>query len=326
MKTKFPITEKFKTISPTNVSADRYRYMKPGEEEPNLGVPPDNGYLLTSTPQGNRSWVPATPAPSPGVDQQIIFNNNGVLAGTSDIYYNPTTKRFGIGTINTTAKLEIKDTWNESSTSFIAFKENITDNASSVNSLLVDLQVNSVTKFNVTKAGKVTANEFVGPLTGNADTATALSAPVFINLNGEVSGSVEFDGTSNVTVTTTPEIITFNKSLLLENNWIDTGISGTDLTTGTYVIQLYANDASSGGSNIKEYYSGIVSWFSGTTNSTVDMANDEIPLHRSGESSTPSIYLRTYRSVLPNIIKLQIFSTVSNSSNSTYVFKFRKFI
>ena len=326
MKTKFPITEKFKTISPANVSIDRYRYMKPGEEEPNLGLPLDNGYFLTSNTQGDRSWAPAFPTPSPGTNKQVIFNNNGTLAGTTDLYYDTTNKRLGLGTISATAKLEIAETWNSSVTTFTSLKQSITDTASLANSKLVDLQVNNVSKFNVTKSGVVTATEYIGKLTGNADTASALASLVSVSIAGEVSGTVNFNGTQNVTINTSPTIYTFNKILNLSNSWIDVGISGTDLATGTYILQLYANDTSVGGKNINEYYSGIVSWYSGTTSATVDSPSDEIVLHRSGESSENSIYLRTYRSVLPNVIKLQVLSTVATSGNATYTFKFRKFI
>lgn len=326
MKTKFPITNKFKTITPANVSPDRYRYMQPGEEEPNLGLPSDNGYVLTSTISGTRSWVPATPAPSPGVNQQVIFNNNGVLAGTGDLYYNPTTNRLSLGSVNSTAKLEITETWNNSSTTFVAFKENITDTSSSNQSLLADLQVNSVSKFKVSKSGVVTATEFVGNLIGNSTTTSALATPVFINFEGEVVGSVEFDGSSSVTVETNPTIRVFSKSLTLTDSWIDVGISGTDLDTGTYVMQVFASDIAVGGKNLNEYYSGIVTWYAGETNSVISMPSDEIVLHRSGGSSETSLYLRTYRSTAPNVIKLQMLSTTVNSSSSTYTFKFRKFI
>lgn len=42
-----------------------------------------------------------------------------------------------------------------------------------------------------------------GNVTGNADTATALDTARTITLNGDVSGSVSFDGSSNVTLTAT---------------------------------------------------------------------------------------------------------------------------
>jgi hypothetical protein len=51
-------------------------------------------------------------------------------------------------------------------------------------------------------AGTVTAN-LVGDVTGNADTATALETSRTIELTGDVTGSVSFDGTANVQISTT---------------------------------------------------------------------------------------------------------------------------
>jgi hypothetical protein len=55
--------------------------------------------------------------------------------------------------------------------------------------------------------GSVTATTFEGALTGdvagNADTASALEAAVNIALTGSVTGNVDFDGSGNVSITTT---------------------------------------------------------------------------------------------------------------------------
>ena len=51
-------------------------------------------------------------------------------------------------------------------------------------------------------AGTITA-DLVGDVTGNADTATALETSRTIELTGDVTGSVSFDGTSNVQISTT---------------------------------------------------------------------------------------------------------------------------
>jgi len=51
-------------------------------------------------------------------------------------------------------------------------------------------------------AGTVTA-DLIGDVTGNADTATALETSRTIELTGDVTGSVSFDGTSNVQISTT---------------------------------------------------------------------------------------------------------------------------
>ena len=49
-------------------------------------------------------------------------------------------------------------------------------------------------------AGTVTATGFSGPLTGNADTATALQTARTITIGGDAAGSVSFDGTADVTI------------------------------------------------------------------------------------------------------------------------------
>ena len=51
-------------------------------------------------------------------------------------------------------------------------------------------------------AGEITA-DIVGDVTGNADTATALETGRTITLAGDVTGSVSFDGTANVSITAT---------------------------------------------------------------------------------------------------------------------------
>lgn len=51
-------------------------------------------------------------------------------------------------------------------------------------------------------AGTITA-DLIGDVTGNADTATTLETARTIALSGDVTGSVSFDGSANVTITTT---------------------------------------------------------------------------------------------------------------------------
>jgi hypothetical protein len=51
-------------------------------------------------------------------------------------------------------------------------------------------------------AGEITA-DLVGNVTGNADTATALETARTIELTGDVTGSVSFDGTANVQISAT---------------------------------------------------------------------------------------------------------------------------
>ena len=51
--------------------------------------------------------------------------------------------------------------------------------------------------------GVITAAEFRGAVTGTADVADKLSTPRTISLSGDASGSISFDGSSNVSIKTT---------------------------------------------------------------------------------------------------------------------------
>jgi hypothetical protein len=80
---------------------------------------------------------------------------------------------------------------------------------------------------------------------------------------------------------------------LTANTWTDTGIDGTDLSTGTYAMQVYVSDFSVGGNHYYEYYSATISWYGGATNSAVV---DEIPVHRAGHApNSGDVQFRTQR-------------------------------
>jgi hypothetical protein len=144
----------------------------------------------------------------------------------------------------------------------------------------------------------------------------------------QVAGTVTHTGLNPSSGTNLDQILTWTKSLTITTEWQDTGIKATDLTTGSYFVQLYANDIGSGGSNSNEYYTGVLSWYAGDTDSAVTLPTDEIPLHRSGAGGEGGLYLRTYRTMLsdPNNLKLQIYGNYGNVSASNYVFKFRRII
>jgi hypothetical protein len=124
----------------------------------------------------------------------------------------------------------------------------------------------------------------------------------------------------------TTQVIAITKNLTLTQNWQDVGINAADLQTGSYFVQLFANDLAAGGTNNNEYYTGLMSWYSGDTNSSVEMPTDEVALHRAGASGDGALYLRTYRTPTndPNNLKLQIYSNIENASAANYVFKFKR--
>ena len=110
-----------------------------------------------------------------------------------------------------------------------------------------------------------------------AGTADKLATARTVTVNGVVKGSCSFDGSANVTITTSANDITsINKSLTVGTEWMDTGITGSNLSTGTYAVQMFANTQGTGGL-WTEYFSGIMSWSASGVNST---EADEIVLHK----------------------------------------------
>jgi hypothetical protein len=175
--------------------------------------------------------------------------------------------------------------------------------------------------------GFVIANGFVGSLYGNSTTASSLENLVNIYVSGDgFTGSVAFDGSSDITIPLIPEIRVFTKSLTMGTDWQDVGINGDMLNSGSYMVQLFANDIAVGGFNNNEYYTGILSWTSEQTQNSPELFADEIVLHRAGQSNKSSLFLRTYRSNGLNKLKLQIFSNYTTSGASNYILKFRKFV
>ena len=85
-------------------------------------------------------------------------------------------------------------------------------------------------------------------------------------------------------------VISMTKSLKLSsaNTWYDTGIDTTSgLESGTYLMQVYINNGSNTG-QYNEYFSGIISWHSGTTNSS---NSDIIYLSKAGHARNNSVIL-----------------------------------
>lgn len=119
----------------------------------------------------------------------------------------------------------------------------------------------------------------------------------------------------------------FSKDITVTSEWTDIedfyGGNQNFLTQpGTYIVQVYYNDNSADGM-YEGYFSGIMSWFTGTTNSN---NADEIVLHRVGHAYANTIYLRTRESLESETnpyTKLQI-SANTTLKQHTYKFKFKR--
>lgn len=125
------------------------------------------------------------------------------------------------------------------------------------------------------------------------------------------------------------DIITISKELQITTEWMDTGISGTDLASGTYAIQVYSKKSPSPPSIWGEHFTGLLYWYSGYTN---DTHYCEIPLHYSGHAANGQyLSLRTTHisgsgNNGTNYIRLQIKSTTAATSSDTVYFKFKLLI
>ena len=144
--------------------------------------------------------------------------------------------------------------------------------------------------------------------------------------NVKSTGNVEHTGLTMTDGTDIDQLKTYAQTLTLTTSFADTGINGTDLQSGVYIVSLDVNDYAVGGGQYSEKYSGIMSWHSSNTNSTLA---DEIPLHRAGHAPNNGVvYLRILRTASADTddLKLQIRANYSASGSSTYTFKFRRMI
>ena len=181
----------------------------------------------------------------------------------------------------------------------------------------------------------LTAN---GATTLTADTASTSTTSGTLVVTGGVGVSGQVTAEDIVTTTfqanngviltdgtNVDQVKAYSKSIFLTTSWQDTGIKNTDLATGSYYMQIYANDNGVGGGHVDVLYSGIISWYAGTTNETTW---DEIVLNRSGSSvDQGALFVRLQRSTgSADNLRLQIAGTTINTGAATYIFKFRRLI
>ena len=104
----------------------------------------------------------------------------------------------------------------------------------------------------------------IDDLASNSSRLTTVSSDLASNVS-RISSLENSAGMSSGTGV--DQLNTITKSLQITSGWMDTGIQGTNLTSGTHVVQIYdVDDHSAGGGDYDEIYSGIMSWFSGACN------------------------------------------------------------
>ena len=142
----------------------------------------------------------------------------------------------------------------------------------------------------------------------------------------DVAGNIKHTGLTMTSGTDVDQLYTVTKSITLSTSWQTTGIDGSDLSTGSYMVQLYVNDQAVGGVQYEMYYTGVMSWFSANTN---DDETDEIVLHRAGHApNAAAVYLKTVHTYTADTddLELHIRGTQANTGASNYQFKFRRLI
>lgn len=142
---------------------------------------------------------------------------------------------------------------------------------------------------------------------------------VGINCFPENEDSLEVNG---LDISTIKE---FTKSIQLPaNTWVDVGINGQDLKTGTYIMQVLMDDASEQTGQWSERISGIVTWYEGMTNSE---DADDIPISKSGHAKNAhNIKLRITRTLNKGWLKLQMYDDKQWYAKANVVFRFKRLI
>jgi len=179
---------------------------------------------------------------------------------------------------------------------------------------------------NYFEIGSTTDISINGLLKVNGDVSfnskLSIGGDVSMNNNLDITGKISHNGLAITSGTEIDQIKTFTNTLSISpDEWTNTDISGSDLTTGIYFLTININDTAYGGTHQSVTYTGTISWYEGSVTSDT---NDEILLHRSGiDSDDGTIYVRTIASA--GSLQLQIYSN-KNITNYPYVFKFRRFM
>lgn len=161
-------------------------------------------------------------------------------------------------------------------------------------------------------------------------TITTLSGETYVSgcSSGTTAGSFSYSGwkkiinSADIASYKIYNVIEIEKSLTATTDWTDTGISGSDLDAGSYMVQVYTGTSYAG--LWSERWTGVMSWFNGATNS--DEA-DEILLHNAGHASNGvDLFLRTKRNSYPGKLSLQYAFNTTSSTATTIKFSFRRYI
>ena len=171
-----------------------------------------------------------------------------------------------------------------------------------------------------------------GHVTVNGNTITQIARysittdSNIITVYSNTTPAVEYNNTSGLMKISQDGIYEITTILTISTEWQNTPVEAAFLPTGTYIVQIKANDSSVGGGHNNEYYSGIMSWFSEETDSLIF---DEVSMHRAGAGpGSGALFLRIQRTATTGVdnLILQIAGVTNNVSSSSYTFKFRRLL
>ena len=238
---------------------------------------------------GNIIYIPEST-----LDTSLALNlSNNLVVNTDDLVVDTTTSNVGVGVSSPAYKLD------------------------------VDGDINITSGSNLRIGGSV---PIYSRWTANGPDIYRSSKVGIANTNPQhelsVGGSVRHEGLVTTSGTNIDQIKSFTETLSFTNTaWKDTSISGNDLVTGSYMVQIYSNEQA-GNMNYHEYYTGFMSWYGSSTNST---ESSEIILHAAGKAPNSNhIYLRVLRQSSNADLKLQMRRDIATNTNKNYEFKFRR--
>jgi hypothetical protein len=264
---------------------------------------------------------------------ELVFGRNATVGSTEHARFD-SNGSLGLGTNNPSEKLHVAGSLLlDASSAEINLKSGVGTESGAVNwtfnttgtnyaSLKLPYDTRASTGFHIDSGYPLT-------LDGTTRINFAISGSTKMDLDTSglsVTGNVDHQGLTMTDGTDIDQLKTYAQTLTLTTSFADTGINGTDLQSGVYIVSLDVNDYAVGGGQYSEKYSGIMSWHSSNTNSTLA---DEIPLHRAGHAPNNGVvYLRILRTASADTddLKLQIRANYSASGSSTYTFKFRRMI
>ena len=173
-----------------DVSDSKWRIFSEYDNEPNGNVDTSHasyvaGTFVADTFEGNLTGNAAT-ATKLATTRTISLSGDATGSANFD------------GSVNATITVTVADNSHNHTIANVSGLSSYTDMLDSATSSAVNGSL-AVRHFST---GNISATSFTGALVGNASTASALQTARTIALTGDVTGSVNFDGSANVSITT----------------------------------------------------------------------------------------------------------------------------